>query len=268
MHSQILLCTFFSLLASIGFCQSYVVTVKGDTIYHSSEYGKPEINYSHTVSSMGSIDYVEIREGFPKKSYNAMQAKTVYIEGDTYHSIYHEEDESFRFMKLLQDGYVRIYGYRIERQMEYNGRLLAKADGSTFDVPNLQFRRGLQRFFKDCEDVVAKLKLKAWNVKQLNEIVDEYNACIQAKTDARFRGEDVAQDNSQQILLLNSLEEKVKSLSDFPEKADALELLGDIRAKVENYKKIANYQLDALKGYLSQQKEAEEDLDSLLKVLR
>ncbi len=265
MHSQILLFTFLSLLVNIGFCQSYVVTVKGDTIYHSSEYGKPEINYSHTVSSMGSIDYVEIREGFPKKSYSAMQAKTVFIEGDTYHSIYY--DDAYRFLKLIQDGYVSIYGYRIERQMEYNGRLLVKADGSMFDVPNLQFRKGLQKFFEDCEDVVAKLKLKVWSVKQLNEIVDEYNACIQAKTDARFRGEDLARDNSQQILLLNSLEEKVRSLSDFPEKSDALELLGDIRAKVESNKKIANYQLDALKGYLTQQKEVEPDLDKLLKAL-
>ncbi len=266
MYSQILLCTFLSLLASIGYCQSYVVTVKGDTIYHSSEYGKPEINYSHTVSSMGSIDYVEIREGFPKKSYNAMQAKTVFIEGDIYHSIYY--DDAFRFLKLIQDGYVSIYGYRIERQMEYNGRLLVKADGSMFDVPNLQFRKGLQKYFQDCEDVVTKLKLKVWDVKQLNEIVDEYNVCIQAKTDARFRGEDPQKDYSQQIPILNSLEKKVTSLNDFPEKSDALELLGDIRAKLTVNKKIANYQLDALKDYLSGQKDVKGELEQLLTALR
>lgn len=62
MHSHLLIfCSFFSLLAQTALGQSYVITIKGDTVYHSSEYGKPEINYSHTFNSSGDIDYVEIR---------------------------------------------------------------------------------------------------------------------------------------------------------------------------------------------------------------
>jgi len=144
---KLILAAALSFLAQISFCQGdYVVTVKGDTLY-----GKP------TILSYDLVDRVQIKVNKSKKSFTALEVKSIFIDNQTYHSVRHES--RYEFMLLVKSGYLSLYGFRVDKQFGYDGRFLLKRDGGAMEVPNLGFKKSMQDFLKDCETVVSNPSL-------------------------------------------------------------------------------------------------------------
>ena len=68
-------------------------------------------------------------------------------------SIFH-----YRFMLLIRNGYLSLYGFRDGTQNSFDSRFLVKRDGKSMDLPNLTFRRNMIDFLDDCPEVTAKLE--------------------------------------------------------------------------------------------------------------
>jgi hypothetical protein len=68
------------------------------------------------------------------------------------------------------------------------------------------------------------------------------------------------------LVAVDALEKKARE-ADFEHKADALDLLADIRQKLVRGDKIPKYQLDALKSYFGSNDSTREELEAFLSVL-
>ena len=126
-------------------------------------------------------------------------------------------------------------------------------DGKGMDVPNLSFKKYMKKFLQDCPDVVDKIESGELGKKELNQIIDEYNQCVEDKT---VDHAEIIAEQKEQVKTLTAwdvLEEKVKSQADFEGKNNALEMIEDIKGRIAKSEKIPNFLLDGLKSTLNQE---------------
>ena len=238
----------------VSFCQSdYVITVKGDTLYGAIK-----------ILSYDIIDRVQIVQDKKKKSYTALEVKTVFSNKETYHSIRH--DNRYKFMLLLKSGYLSLYGFRMEKQFAFDGRYLTKRDGAAMEVPNLTFKKSMQEFMQDCISVRDQLKSGELGRKHLDTLITLYNNCIDQNT------KQIAQVNASATVVktalpaLETLRGKIEA-STLSSKQDVLDLIKDIDTKQKDNQVIPNYLIEGLKGYLVNT-EYKEDLEKLIETLK
>jgi hypothetical protein len=87
--------------------------------------------------------------------------------------------------------------------------------------------------------------------KNIEQIVDEYNACIDGKTVEHDKVVARIQQQSKKISAWDVLEDKVKNKQDFEGRQDALEMITDIKGKIQRNEKIPKFLLEGLKNSLS-----------------
>jgi len=155
-----------SCLCIAAYGQDYLVTNKGDTLR-----GKIKI------MSYDQLDRVQIAQQKKKTTLTARQVKAVFTGSETYHP--HQGDHTIRFMKLIKSGYLSLYAFREENQNFYSGRYLVKRDGAASEVPNLSFKRNMAEFLRDCPEIREKIKSGEYGRKDLDQIIDAYNGCIE-----------------------------------------------------------------------------------------
>ena len=95
---------------------------------------------------------------------------------------------------------------------------------------------------------------------ELEAIVDEYNNCV-TKNTATVAVE------IQKLNPLDALEQKVKAKEEFSGRSDALDMIAELKKKVQTGEKIPNFMLEGLKNALSSQPDLTTDLDTALKEL-
>ena len=251
---KLILAAALSFLAQISFCQGdYVVTVKGDTLY-----GKP------TILSYDLVDRVQIKVNKSKKSFTALEVKSIFIDNQTYHSVRHES--RYEFMLLVKSGYLSLYGFRVDKQFGYDGRFLLKRDGGAMEVPNLGFKKSMQDFLKDCETMTDQLKNGDLGRKNLDSLITVYNDCIDQKTkQITSVAPPEAVVSNPSLPELDTLREKIEK-SQLSSRQDVLDLLRDIDTKTKSNQAVPNYLIEGLKGYL-ENTEYKEDLGKLITVL-
>ena len=115
----------------------------------------------------------------------------------------------------------------------------------------------MRRFLDDCPELAEKIEKDVLNKKDLDQIIDEYNRCMD---EGSARSHQVAQTSETKpapppkaMDAWNTLEAKVKSQSDFPEKDNALHMISEIKNKVSTSQKIPNFLIEGLKSSLSQE---------------
>src|SRR5690606_23106883 len=91
------------------------------------------------------------------------------------------------FMKLLKRGYLSRYAFQPQNQNNYDALFLMKRDGNGLEVPNLTFKKSMKRYLDDCPTVADKIESDILNKRDINEIVDQYNACIMTRSNAIAR---------------------------------------------------------------------------------
>jgi hypothetical protein len=228
------------LVSFTGSSQDYVVTSKGDTL---SGQVKPLL---HGVDKKVQL----IGEDKKKTIYPMFQVRSFHYKNDIYQPV--KGPEGYVFMKLIKSGYLSLYNFQLPNQVAFDGSFLLKRDGQGMEVPNLSFKKFMKNFLEDCPDVVARIDNGDLGKKELNQIIDEYNLCISAKTIDHNKIIAEKQVQGKIITAWDLLEEKVKSQPDFEGKNNALEMIQEVKSKIAVSEKIPNFLLEGLKSTLNQ----------------
>jgi hypothetical protein len=233
----------------------YIITFKGDTIR-----GIVAISYDMDKVQITPPDLQGKKMGF-----RAFQIRAIRQQGEVYNPLPY--GTSYRFMKLIKSGYLSLYAFRDPNQSAFDGRFLVKRDGSSVEVPNFMFKKVISGFLKDCEKVAREIREGTIKITQLEQIVDEYNVCIDNNTRRIYATVPDRAPNPKSILLVN-LEVKVQGLPDFPHKKDAMDLLHDIGEKLDNHQPVPNYLTEGLENYLGTIDPVRDDLKKLMETLK
>ena len=220
--------------------QDYVVTSKGDTV----------MGHVKTLF-YGTDKKVQLTGDDKKKTvYPMFQVKAFRFKDEIYQPV--KGPDGYTFMKLVKSGYLSLYSYQLPNQVTFDGSYLLRRDGKGMDVPNLSFKKYMKNFLEDCPAVAEKIDNGELGKKELHKIIDEYNQCITEKTPDRNKAiaEQAAQDKS--IIAWDVLAENVKGQPDFDGKANALEMIQEIKEKIVKSEKIPNFLLEGVKSSLSQ----------------
>jgi hypothetical protein len=232
--------------------QDYVVTSKGDTLVGEV---KPLF--------YGVDKKVQLaQEGKKKAVYPMFQVRSFYYKGEIYQPV--KGPEGYTFMKLQKAGYLSLYTFQLPNQITFDGQYLVKMDGHGMEVPNISFKKAMQKFLSDCDAVAEKIDNGDLTKKDLNKIIDDYNACINGGTIDHAKI--IAQQEVKEKVLgpWDVLEEKVKAEPEFEGKANALDMIAEIKSKVARSEKIPNFLIDGLKSTLTQDA-FKTDLENALK---
>ncbi len=240
-------------LSSYG--QDYLVTNKGDTLRGTI---KP--------MSYDLLDRVQVSQNKKKTTLTGLQVRVFLYDGHLYHPI--RRENTIRFMQLLKPGYLSLYAYRFENQSNFDGRLLVKRGGSMLDVPNLNFKKLLSSFLTECSTVREKVMSGDYGRKNLDQVINEFNACVENGTLAVMKADSVAVESNRKALPLEDLKKTVAGLQDFNSKKDALDLINDMLDKVKGSRSIPNYQMEALKGFLQGNETTKDGLEKVLTMLK
>lgn len=233
----------------------YIVTIKGDTLFGRTN-----------IQSYDKLDRVQLITDSDKSTYTALQAKSVSSDGKLFHAM--AFDQSIQFMQVIKSGFLSLYGYRVENQNGYNGRFLYKKDGRSLDVPNIKFRAAVVNFLSDCDEAAQRVESRELKKDDIEQIVDVYNSCMDNKTTARFANTVDENEIKKKLTAVTNLLDKVQESKSLPAQQDAIDLLKDIRTKIETNKNIPNYQIEALKEFLGKENELKSELSELLEEIK
>jgi hypothetical protein len=218
--------------------QDYLVLAKGDTLEGQI---KPFMGFEQKIQLIAADK--------KKNTYPIYQVKSYHYKGDDYHTVRNER--GYAFMKIITPGYLSLYAFQVENQTTYDGRFLFKKDGTFLEVPNLNFKKLMIKFLKDCEAVAGKIDNGDLGKRELLNIVDEYNACIEGRTKEATVAVAQKQEQIKKSNVWDDLEEKVKTQSDFEGKSDALEMITEIKGKILKSEKVPNFLIEGLKNSLA-----------------
>ncbi len=236
---QILLLLILLLAYQCVQAQDHVVTAVGDTLH-----GKVRLlNY-------GPDKKVQLTsEGKKKETLSMMQVRSVSFDGDIYQP--QRGPAGYAFMKVVTPGFLSLYAFQRENQTTYDGLLLAKKDGTSIEVPNLGFKKVMARFLSDCEPVQTKIENGTFGRTDLDKIIIAYNECLDNKSDAPAVVDAPRTEPMKDAPpALTQLDEKLKAHPEFAGKADALDMLTEIRKKVARSEKVPNFLIEGLKDAL------------------
>ncbi|WP_276374361.1 hypothetical protein [Chryseolinea sp. H1M3-3] len=235
--------------------QDFLVTVQGDTLRGDVK-----------ALDFGVDKKVQITETGKKKTvYPFFKVKGFSINNEVYQPV--KGPNGYAFMKVVKTGYLSLYAFKAQNQTTYGGLYLLKKDGEGIEVPNLTFKKNMRKFLDDCPVVADKIDRDLLNKKDIHKIVDEYNACVENRTSAAQSVVATATPKVKVSDAWDVLENKVKAHEDFEGKANALEMISEIKSKISSSQKIPNFLIEGLKSSLAQE-EFKAELENALKEIQ
>lgn len=250
---------FFVFVNMTSFAQSdFIVTLRNDTLYGEVR-----------IQSYDQQDRIQLIVDKKKENYKATQVAFVSIKGDIYKA--QELENSIRMMRLVKEGFLSIYAFKVENQSSYDGRMLVRKDGTSMEVPNLSFKKAMMAYLADCKTVSEMIKNGSYSRNDLEKIVEDYNTCMVSGSgeiaSVKAKSDEQSTIQNEKTGIINDFTKKIAAL-DFESRKDALEILQDIQTKVSRNETIPNYQIEALKSLLSAQQSIQPDLEKLISVLK
>jgi hypothetical protein len=248
---HILLFIVLMLAYTCSSAQDYVITTVGDTLR-----GKVK------PMNFGPEKRVQVTDAQKnKKTISLFKTRAFVFNGETFHPV--RSDKGYSYMKLIKEGYISIYAFQLENQTSYDGLYLVRRDGKNMEVPNLSFKKMMTKYLSDCPSVADKVAEGTLGKKELSIIIDNYNQCIDKKLTEMPVKVTTQKPPVKETPNWNALEEKLKAHDDFDGKANALEMVGEIKNKIQRGEKIPNFLTEGLKNTLAQT-DLKEDLDKAL----
>lgn len=252
---HIFLILVFMLVYTCSHAQDYLVTTKGDTL-------RGEIK----PLTYGADKKVQITGEDKKKNvFPLFQVKAYSLKNETFQPV--KGPNGYTFMKLIKPGYLSLYTFQLENQVTYDGQFLLKKDGSGTEVPNLAFKKILKNFLSECPVVADNIDKGSYSKKDLNQIIDDYNACISSRTADHDKVVAQRIEQTKKMSSWDVLETKVKEKADFEGKSDALEMISEIKNKIARSEKVPNFVVEGLKSSLAKA-DLQTELDNALKELK
>lgn len=249
---HILLLILFMIAYQCSHAQNdYLITTRGDTVR-----GELKLMF-YTPEKR-----IQITKDKEKSTYTILNTKSFFFKGEIYKPA--KGPEGYTFMKLIKPGYLSLLAFQVEKSATYDGRYLLKADGNGIEVPNLGFKKQLAKFLADCDAVSLKLEQDVYSKRDLETIVDEYNACIETKTIKAAQTITKEKETGVKANSWDALTEKINSHDDFEGKSTALEMTADIKSRLQRGEKIPTFVIDGLKNVLAGQTDLKEALQLAL----
>ena len=166
-------------------------------------------------------------------------------------------------MKPVKQGYLSLYLF--QQSGRYDGMYLVKADGDALELPNLAFKKFMTRYLGECETVAHKIEAGELAKKDINQIVDEFNNCIEKNSAPRARPVKKVQPATPPVSdKWIDLERKVRAADEFEGKTTALEMIADIKKRKADHESVPNFVIDGLKNILTNQPDLTEALTAAL----
>jgi hypothetical protein len=246
--------SWFSLLVAMGIYlpvkaqTDYLVTLKGDTLYGQVYCLK-----------QGTVQRIEYRQGRKKQFFTPVQVRALRSKGEDYFPV--RTANEYQIMKKLKDGYLSLFAFQPESQVTWDGLYLLKKDGQGMEFSGLLFKKRMSNFLSDCPEVSIQIEGKELRRNDLEQIIDLYNHCIEQKTLTQKKAVAYVQRWEQ-------LEQHVKALPYFEGQGDALDMIKEIRNKVDNRQPVPRFLRDNLRTLLKPYPEAEALLEQLLQQLQ
>jgi len=236
------------------YSQDYIVTAKGDTL-------KGEVK----PVTYGLNPNVQFKDVNKKKTiYPIVQVKAFFYKKEIYHSV--KGPNGYAFMKLKKAGYLSLYAFQLPNQMMFDGQYLTKLDGTGIEVPNLGFKKFMTPYLSECTAVSEKIDKGTFGKRDLNEIIDEFNACIENRTADYSKQLSEKEVQTKKANSWDSLEKKIKALPDFEGKSNALDMITEVKGKISRGEKVPNFLTEGLKNILNPT-ELKADLENAMQEL-
>jgi hypothetical protein len=183
-----------------------------------------------------------------KSTYPILKVRSYMLDGEEYHPV--RSERGYEFMKVIRHGYLTWYAYQMENQSRFDGQFLAKKDGQFLEVPNLSFKKLMAKFLDDCPLVSEKIASGELEKRDLDQIVTQYNECIINRTVDHDRVLRQQKKTTTTTMSWTGLEDRIKAHAEFDRKADALEMVADIKGRINREEKIPNFIIEGLKQAL------------------
>jgi hypothetical protein len=241
----------FLSISLIAKAQDYIITSKGDSIS-----GKVKIE------KIGTEKRIYVTANDKKKSnYTILQFRKAVIKGETF--VPFKRGETFDIVKVIQEGYLSLYAFQLETQNTYDGLYLAKRDGESLEVPNLQFKKHVSRLVSDCPFVKERIESNEFKRHELSKIIELYNSCVQERTNTYYKQTPVSSTPLSNINSWNELKLKIEQ-SDLKDKENLLEMLEEIKAKKAKNEKLPKFLLDSFNNGIAQNEEIKKMFEHLV----
>jgi hypothetical protein len=244
----------FLLAYQCASAQDYIVLTTGDTLQGEV---KPML--------YGVEKKVQFKGQDKEKTvYSVFKISAFYYREEIYHPV--KSPYGVTFMKLKKAGYLSLYSFQLPNQTSFDGLYLARKDGTGQEVPNLSFKKYMKNFLEDCPVIVEKIDNGDLGKRDLDQIINEYNQCIEDNTvdHDEIIATQVTQERA--TTAWDVLEGKVRAAESLDNKATVLEMISEIKSKIAKSEKIPNFVVDGLKQYLSDD-EFKVELENALKEL-
>jgi len=212
---------------------------------------------------------VEVRDGKKKQVLTAVQVKSVSADGKFYKPV--RTPETYKMMQLVKAGFLSILLARRDNSMEYEVQYLVKLDNSAIEVPNIGFKKVMRDFLRDCPIVDQRIEEGELGRKNLEQIVDEYNRCL----DKAGRTNEIISTATKttlesadpRLVALDELKAVLQKLS-FANQKDAIDITSDLYEKVRNKQTVPPYLIESLKGLLKDVADAQPALEKVLSLVK
>lgn len=248
------------LMAQGLMAQDLLVKTNGDTLT-----GKVDIAKDHR-----NREYAFFRNGRKKESVKPLQVRMIQKEsGEIIRPV--QVGDQFKFGKQVEQGYLSYYKVSNDDVVElFTSDLLTKMDGSSLLLQGkIGFRGRVGKFLEDCFDVSLAVKEKKYTRRELDQVVKDYNACV--NTSGLSSG-DAAALKADVINLSGDLEQNLADFgsqlansSKVANKEDVTAMFNDVAGKIRRKELVPNYLKTALQEAIKDDDELKRLMKEILK---
>ena len=241
---------FWLLIISVALqAQDYVITHQNDTIRGVV-----------SISTYDIQDRLEIKNGKKKTHLTCIHVKLAVIKNEVYKPV--GTDKGFRMMKLIKSGAASIYHGRSPSGF-YEVVWIVLLNGSATEVPNLTYKKSMGMFLSDCQTIQQTIEDDNMTRKKLDQLIDEYNLCIQKQTEIANQDKPVIVIKDFLLSAASVLKGKLEASPHATSFKDAIDILTDIINKARNNQQIPNYLSGGLKDALSSYPEFNAEVENI-----
>ncbi len=168
-------------LLNIQIRPGFAILTNGDTLLGAFEFNDAKDNYRLLV----------YKDPVTHKNFAYLPQDVQVFSVDSFYFRPIEFENEWIFMRILFEDKVKLYLHKkyyttFSHTGFYNQFYIIKPDGKSLMINTdvfYPFKTRAGNFFKDCETVYRKITNNTYTVRNLPEIIDEYNNWLISKTD-------------------------------------------------------------------------------------
>ncbi len=240
--------------AFTSYAQDQLVTVKGDTLTGKIDILFPEDLYEEILFENDS----------EKKRMKAFEFQSLTVDGENYRTI--KLRDKYRIMKLEKEGYLSLYLFRVDNNYAFSGLYAYRVDGSGIEVPNMMFKKTMSKFLDGCNSVNLALEEGKFKRKDIEQLVDAYNDCIELNTTEQFAGRQAIMNSNVDTEILTQANAVLKDAQEMGD-SDLVSMLNDVIRKLQTGDEVPSYLKKAIEDHVTESHALHQQVTGLLSII-